>query len=1147
MRPSQLSSLTDQSKGVAFLPMRSPAEIAEAIRRVATHSSATEMDLMVGIEEIIRPLLGPGVSLSRYQQSTRLGGIKDALHGQLIIEYERPGKLKTTAGYKEAVGQLKRYLREDAPKESELAAAAMRRMVGVAIDGRNIIFVRSRGSVSQAILYKAFGQISLFPELDQTDEFSVDDYDVTTESIDLFLGYLQSLARFPLTPDALAATFGPRSDVARKLVGALYKKVQTSDSRRVQTFFSEWQRIFGIVYGQDVDKAEEEAMALGNQFGVKKPHLKEFLFSVHTYFALLMKFLAAEIMTLQRGSLLQSFIQPLASQPSAELKSELKDLEEGGLFSRQEITNFLEGDFFSWYLAEWDADLGEGIRQLAKTLALFDASTPYLAPEHSRDLLKKLYQYLVPKKLRHDLGEYYTPDWLAEHVLDEIGYDGNLDSRFLDPACGSGTFLVLAMKRAKQWGDQHDPPIPLPKIAQKILTNLVGFDLNPIAVIAARTNFLLAMGELIRYVRPIEIPIYICDAVLTPVKHKSQSVFPELQRGYEVVTRAGTFVIPREIVNRGVIDRFAGILEDCIRHEDLRTSKKFVSRIKREIGLEDAGSAPLLVELHDQMMELEKQNRNRIWARFIKNSFAPVFKSQKRFDFVVGNPPWVNWENLADEYREETKKLWRDYGFFTQRGYRAAVPAGKLELAALFTFVAADAYLSGDGKLAFVITQSIFKTKGAGEGFRKFRLPDDVYLGVTHVDDLVELKPFEGAQNRTATLVLSKGMKTAYPIKYTVWRSSPAYLGLRRATNYEPELSKVLGSTDRIELYATPVDRSRIESPWLTSTKVAIQASEKVVGRSSYRAREGVNTEGANSVYWVKIIEQIGESVLVQNIVDGAKKKVKQLPPTSVESELVYPLLRGRDVSRWNAEPSVHMIVTHSPGAPTRPYDDFESLFPKAHKYLSEFRSHLKKRSLIKKLKWDWCALGKIGPYTFSPFKVVWGEVGNDLAAAVISTAKTRHLDRKCVIPDHTVIMVPCKEEDEAHFLAAQLNSVPARLVIRGYIVLHPSPHVLEQVRLVQFDRKNNLHVRLASLGREAHDVAMNDEPKSAEKLRGIEQNVDELSSQLWGLSLHELEQMRSAITMTTREKKSPQGVLFPKSKPARATASARRRPRADA
>ena len=162
--------------------MRSPAEIADAIRHVATHPSATEMDLMVGVEELIRPLLGAGVSRSRYGHSTKLGGIKDALHGQLIIEYERPGKLKTKAGFREAVSQLKRYLREEAAPQHELADAALRRMVGVALDGRHVVFVRSRGSVSRAILYKAFGQLTLFPELEQADEFSVDPYAVTTDT-----------------------------------------------------------------------------------------------------------------------------------------------------------------------------------------------------------------------------------------------------------------------------------------------------------------------------------------------------------------------------------------------------------------------------------------------------------------------------------------------------------------------------------------------------------------------------------------------------------------------------------------------------------------------------------------------------------------------------------------------------------------------------------------------------------------------------------------------------------------------------------------------------------------------------------------------------------------------------------------------------
>ncbi len=119
------------------------------------------------------------------------------------------------------------------------------------------------------------------------------------------------------------------------------------------------------------------------------------------------------------------------------------------------IKNFLEGDYFGWYLDVWDEQIGEAASKLAKTLSRYEPATLEHEPEEVKDLLKRLYQYLVPKKIRHDLGEYYTPDWLAELVISEIGYDGNLDKRFLDPACGSGTFLVLAMKRARQYASDH--------------------------------------------------------------------------------------------------------------------------------------------------------------------------------------------------------------------------------------------------------------------------------------------------------------------------------------------------------------------------------------------------------------------------------------------------------------------------------------------------------------------------------------------------------------------------------------------------------------------------------------------------------------------------------------------------------------------
>jgi type I restriction-modification system DNA methylase subunit len=122
-----------------------------------------------------------------------------------------------------------------------------------------------------------------------------------------------------------------------------------------------------------------------------------------------------------------------------------------------------------------------------------------LEPDRVKDLFKRLYQNLVPKRVRHDLGEYFTPDWLAELVLKEVGYDGDLEKRVLDTACGSGTFLVLAIKEAKNYAEEHFVT-DKSELLRKIVRNVAGIDLNPLAVLASRANYVIALGDLIRYI-----------------------------------------------------------------------------------------------------------------------------------------------------------------------------------------------------------------------------------------------------------------------------------------------------------------------------------------------------------------------------------------------------------------------------------------------------------------------------------------------------------------------------------------------------------------------------------------------------------------------------------------------------------------------
>ncbi len=208
-------------------------------------------------------------------------------------------------------------------------------------------------------------------------------------------------------------------------------------------------------------------------------------------------------------------------------------------------------------------------------------------------------------------------------------------------------------------GRRSRPAIAPEVAARKILDNLCGFDLNPIAVIAARTNFLLALAELVRHVRPIEIPIYMCDSVLTP------SEYAELfGKGYRIPTAAGEFEIPGEIVSSNQMEKLAGLLEQCARGD--YSPREFMNRAKRDLVISHQSTFDGLQTLYEAILKLEKQNRNGIWARWLKNAFAPVFKG--KFDYVAGNPPWMNWESLANDYREASGPLWVNTAWWLRQG-----------------------------------------------------------------------------------------------------------------------------------------------------------------------------------------------------------------------------------------------------------------------------------------------------------------------------------------------------------------------------------------------------------------------------------------------------------------------------------------------
>lgn len=92
-----------------------------------------------------------------------------------------------------------------------------------------------------------------------------------------------------------------------------------------------------------------------------------------------------------------------------------------------------------------------------------------------QDILGIVYQSLLTEGEKNTKGSYYTPSSIAVAMVKSFNFDDN--QTFLDPACGSGTFLLsVNCKNPKQ---------------------IYGIDLDPIAVMIARVNVLLKYDDVI--------------------------------------------------------------------------------------------------------------------------------------------------------------------------------------------------------------------------------------------------------------------------------------------------------------------------------------------------------------------------------------------------------------------------------------------------------------------------------------------------------------------------------------------------------------------------------------------------------------------------------------------------------------------------
>ncbi len=802
--------------------------------------------------------------------------------------------------------------------------------------------------------------------------------------------------------------------------------------------FTMWDRELTFTYGSPSQLLAENSKIKPAQLHAlygfepgEEPPLPLLLKGIQTFYSVLIKLIAFNLVSGARGD------------PRFGAEADIRALLEGRTFRKLGIANYCYEDWFSWILKYWDEEIQA---QCLALRACLEEENTIACPESfirsfRSDLLKHIYETVIPREIRHALGEYYTPDWLAacavQNALDVSGGDA-CRLRFIDPTCGAGTFLTRVMRTI-----QSSSPDSLVRPEA-----VAGFDINALAVLTAKANFLAAfLGQLEAWPHLI-LPVYHYDVINTPALEGDNLV---VDTNCDLVCS-----IPLSFCRQ------------VVEQERLFCAQDFLPLLEAA-----APSSPACARLWEQLTGYDPFNQLLISNILLNRIFAFY---ERRADVVVGNPPWVNWEFLPEAYKRKSQHLWPEYGLFHARGRELSF--SKEDISSLITYISIDRFLAPHGCLSFVLRQAMFKSSLNGAGFRRFHLDKgDVDFRVLRVDDLCQLKPFDGISSRSALVLIRRDQRHTFPVPYNCWHPTPRFARAVR----DPDLTagSILSLVEVESMAAFPADGGNPASVWSCAPSQVRPLMDALLGRNSYKARTGVFTAGANGVYWLQVSGRTeGGALQVHNLVGRAKRKVAQTSAL-LEPEFVYPLVQGSDIVRWGVSSRSYILCPHTPQSRMWPVEEelLQSRAPLTYRYLLSFRKDLDARRGFsgweKELQAQrFYSLLRVGEYTFAPYKVAWRYIARSFITAVITSARDPYLGEKLYLPNEKVVSVGLSDGDEAYYLCGILSSTPVGYCVGCY--MNPtsiSAHVLDKLRIPDYCSDDPLHRQISDLCRRGHQT----------------------------------------------------------------------------
>lgn len=984
----------------------------------------------------------------------------DASYNQIIIEFKNKGLFLGSIesfAFKEAVfDRLKKYILTKADNEN----IPVEDYVGIAIDGDHIAFA-----------YMKNDKINHGPLMP-----------LSISSVSMVSLACSASVRRLINSINLIEDFGQSSRIGinfmQNLSNILAEKINSPNNNKIKMLFEEWKTLFGQVAG--LSKLQRISITKNVKFSVPingENEIPALLFVIHSYNSLIIKLLAAEIIAAHGLTSYENHAAYACNLPDEKLIQQLEtQIEKGELFSNAGIKGFVEEAIFSWYIDIYrenskNEPLLKSIRELLVQISLY--RTDNLNAARTNDVLKIFYQDLVPESLRKSLGEFYTPDWLVETLLDNCKVDNWSSIRTLDPTCGSGSFLVNIIRRKRQYAEKNNWPTE--ETLFHIVETVWGFDLNPLAVQTSRVNFLIAISDLLEKAGgfEIEMPILLADSVYSPAKNPKNGNDNDIVEYRIGSTHADLIVyIPSELAfNRLRLDYVFEVMGEIVEEGKEYSEVEETLILRNYISEEEAKiwRKPLKAT-YDKVLELHRSNWNGIWFRIVRNFFWSATAGE--FDLIVGNPPWVRWSNLPPAYREKIKPTCESYSIFSETPHHGG---NELDISGMITYTVADKWLKENGMLAFVLTQTHFQSPSSS-GFRQFKIDEIFNLIPQEVEDLKELKPFPEAANKTALVIFikKKNEEVQYPVPYKIWTPKPPNPRI-----IPPSLTKdeVLNKVEILTMEANPVDGEG--TPWSIQPIGKFQKLKQIRGECQWvQGRKGITTD-LNGVYFINIIDQnmSNKLVKIETRPEAGKNDIGPKSTFWIEPDLIYPLLKGSsDFSSFKVHPKNDLyVIIPNKGIVKDSYFEADHIInnklTKTKRYFNSYKSLLEERSTYRTRMGDapYFCIYNIGKYTFSPFKVVWAEQSGTFKSAVVTNKDVPIAGNRPYIPDHKVFFVDFQAPSPAYYLCGLLNANVVGEYLYSHIISIQVGNIFKHLNLPEFNINDALHIELASISETLH------------------------------------------------------------------------------